>query len=69
MDTQNIKIEDLKKADKATLLTTENQVRRQLAELRMDIYTPASAHVAKKRKLKKSLARLLTVKTSLSTKK
>lgn len=62
MELHKLSVGDLKGLDKAAFQTTEKDIRKELLKLRMDIYTAKSAHGAKIRGLRKSLARLLTVK-------
>lgn len=62
MDYLKLTAKELKNAEKEDLVAAEKDIRKQLAELRMDIYTASAANLAKKKKLKRSLARLLTVR-------
>ncbi len=76
MDLQKLSINDIKGLDAAKLRETEKAVRRELLDVRMDIYTAANKHTGKIRGLRKTLARVLTVagtakapKSKASTKK
>ncbi len=62
MDYLKLSAKELKNSEAEDLKVAEGDIRKQLAELRMDIYTASAANLAKKKKLKKSLARILTVK-------
>jgi ribosomal protein L29 len=59
-----LKAEDIRALDAAALKETEGEIRKALVGIRMDIYTAKSAHAAKIKGLKKSLARLLTVRNA-----
>ena len=63
MDILKTTTEDLRGKDTAELRTAEQDVRKQLAEIRMDIYTAAGTNVGNVRKLRKTLARIKTVQT------
>lgn len=56
-----LKIADMRAFDAAQFRETEQEIRRELVKIRMDIYTAKSASGAKVRGLRTSLARLLTV--------
>ena len=62
MDLHKLTTEEIRGFDAAKLRETENDVRRAMVNIRMDIYTSRNQHTAKIRGLRKSLARLLTVK-------
>ena len=62
MDLDILTIDEIRKLDQAGLRETEISIRRELATIRMDIYSPAAAAVGKVRKLRAGLARLLTTK-------
>lgn len=64
MDLHKLKNEEIKTYDVARLREREVEVRRELAKIRMDIYTPKAQQGAKVRGLKKVLARLLTASTA-----
>ena len=61
MEIQKLKNEELKSFDAAKLRETEKDIRRQLHEIRMDIYSGPSKHTGKIRGLRRSLARVLTM--------
>ena len=61
MDVFKVKTEELRGTEAAALQNAENDVRKQLAEQRMDIYSAAGANVGSIRKLRKTLARIKTV--------
>ena len=63
MDFEKMTIEEVRKLDKDGMREAEVGIRRQLASMRMDVYTSANAQSGKVGKLKTGLARLLTVKT------
>lgn len=65
MDYLNIKTGELRSLDAASLRTAENDIRKEMANLRMDIYSASALSSGKNKKLKKSLARVLTVKSEL----
>ena len=65
MDYLNIKTGELRSLDAAGLRTAENYIRKEMANLRMDIYSASALSSGKNKKLKKSLARVLTVKSEL----
>ena len=62
MELKNLKAAEIRSYEKPRLREIEQEVRRELADIRMDIYTAKSQHTGKIRGLKKTLARLLTVK-------
>ncbi|MCX6131724.1 MAG: 50S ribosomal protein L29 [Proteobacteria bacterium] len=61
MEYLKITAEELRPKDKAELQLAAGEVRKKLAELRMDIYTAAAVKVSKAKKLRRGLARILTV--------
>lgn len=63
MDIFNLTIEKLKQCDLKAVNELEKQIRREKVVLRMDIYGKSNA--SKKHALKKSLARVLTVKNKI----
>ena len=62
MELHKLSTDEIRGWDTARLAETEGEVRRSLAAIRMDIYTAKSANAGKLRGLRKSLARLKTVK-------
>ena len=67
MDILEIKMSDINSSDPAQLKDIEKDVRKQLAEVRLDVYTNPASFTGKIRKLKKTLARVLTVKLAAKT--
>ncbi|SME88907.1 50S ribosomal protein L29 [Pseudobacteriovorax antillogorgiicola] len=63
MDVLKVTTEELRGAEAKDLRTAEEDVRKQLAELKMDIYSAAGNSVGTIRKLRKTLARIKTVQT------
>jgi ribosomal protein L29 len=61
MDYFKLTADELRSKDKGELQTAATEVRKKLAEIRMDIYTAPAVNVSKVKKLRKTLARLLTV--------
>jgi ribosomal protein L29 len=61
MDIFKITADELRSKDKGELQSAASEMRKKLAEIRMDIYTAPAVNVSKVKKLRKSLARLLTV--------
>lgn len=61
MDYFKITANELRSKDKAELTTVTKEVQKKLAETRMDIYTAPSVNVTNVKKLRKALARVLTV--------
>ena len=62
MELYKLTADELKGYDAAKLRETEKEIRRELVNIRMDIYTAPAQHTGKIRGLRKSLARLLTLK-------
>ena len=63
MNIDNLTIDEIRKLDAPGRREAELGIRRELATIRMDIYSSAAAAVGKVRKLKSGLARILTLKT------
>lgn len=63
MELHQLTAEEIRGFDAGKMTETEHEIRKALLDIRMDIYTARSQHGAKLRGLKKSLARLLTVRT------
>jgi ribosomal protein L29 len=61
MDYFKITADELRSKDKGELQSAAGEVRKKLAEIRMDVYTAPAVNVSKVKKLRKTLARLLTV--------
>lgn len=64
MDLHKLKAEEIRGFDAARTVELEHQIRRALHDARMDIYNPAARASGKIRGLKRSLARLLTLRGS-----
>lgn len=65
MDYLNIKTGELRGLDLSGLKNAENDIKKEMANLRMDIYSASALSSGKSKKLRKSLARVLTVKNQL----
>jgi len=63
MENQKITMAEIAGFQPAKLKEVENEIRRELANIRMDLYTAKSSHRGKIIKLKKNLARVLTVQS------
>lgn len=63
MELIKIKAGEIASFDLGKLKESEEQIRQELANLRLDIFAERGKHSGKKRQLRKSLARVLTVKT------
>lgn len=61
MELHKLSVENIKEFDSAKIRETEADIRKELVNIRMDIYTARNQQTAKIRGLKKSLARLLTL--------
>ncbi len=68
MDYLKLTADELRSKDLGELRTAAGEIQKQLATIRMDVYTPAAVGVGKIKRLKKSLARVLTVTTEKSKK-
>jgi len=68
MDHTKIGMVDIRSFESPRLKEVEREVRRELANVRMDIYTAPTAHTGNIRKLKKALARVMTVQTEKNRK-
>lgn len=64
MDILKVTTEELKSAGASELKTAEHDVRKQLAELRMDVYSATANNVGTVRKLRKTLARIKTIQSA-----
>src|SRR5262249_42089079 len=62
MELHKLSTEDLRGYDAGKLREAEKDIRRELVNIRMDIYTARDQHTSKIRGLKKALARLLTLR-------
>jgi len=63
MDVLKTTTEEIRSKDAKELISAEQEVRKQLVDLRMDVYTAAATNVGTIRKLRKTLARIKTVQT------
>jgi ribosomal protein L29 len=63
MDLHKLKSEEIRGFDSARSVELERQVRRALHDARMDIYNPAARAGGRIKGLKRTLARLLTLRT------
>ena len=63
MDYSVISHDDIKKFDAAQLKQAREEIGSELTKIRMDVYSPGSVHMGRKRKLKRALARVNTVDT------
>ena len=68
MEFENLSNEELKALNDAQANEAELTIRTNLAKLRMDIFSEKGKHSGKVRKLKRSLARILTFKNERKTK-
>ncbi len=64
MDYLNVKASELASSEEKDLRVAELEVRKQIAELKLDVYDTAAANSGKVRKLRKTLARIKTVLTA-----
>jgi ribosomal protein L29 len=62
MELHKIKMSDIQGMDLGKLSEVEESVRRAIATSRMDVYAAQGQYAAKKRGMRKGLARLLTMK-------
>ncbi len=61
MDYLKVTAKELRSKESAELTSGVKEIQKQLASIRMDVYTAPAVGVGKTKKLKKSLARILTV--------
>jgi ribosomal protein L29 len=64
MDYLNVKASELASSEEKDLRSAELEVRKQIAELKLDVYDTPMANSGKVRKLRKTLARIKTVLTA-----
>jgi ribosomal protein L29 len=62
MELHKLDMATIKSYDSARVREAETEIRKEMVNIRLDIYTARNQHTAKIRGLKKSLARLLTAK-------
>ena len=63
MEMHKAKIDELRGLSPEQRRDTTDDVRKELANMRMDIYTAGTQNKARRRGLKKTLARLLTIQS------
>lgn len=63
MDFLKVKTGEFRSLSLGELKSAESNLRKEMAELRMDIYSPAAVNTGKTKKMKRALARLLTVRS------
>ena len=68
MDLHKLKTDEIRSWEPAKIRETENEIRMEMANIRMDIYSAQSNNSGKVSGLKKSLARVLTVTNELAAK-
>jgi ribosomal protein L29 len=61
MDVKKHKADEYRGMDQGRRVESVVGLRKRLLDIRMDIYTPSAQHAGEKHKLKKNLARALTV--------
>ncbi len=64
MDYLNVKASELASSEEKDLRVAELEVRKQIAELKLDVYDTPATNSGKVRKLRKTLARIKTVLTA-----
>lgn len=69
MDYFKVTAKELRSKEVSELTGSVKEIQKQLASIRMDVYTAPSVAVGKTKKLKKTLARILTVANEKSLKK
>ncbi|RYZ79901.1 MAG: 50S ribosomal protein L29 [Proteobacteria bacterium] len=69
MDYFKVTAKELRAKEVGELTASVKEIQKQLASIRMDVYTAPAVGVGKTKKLKKSLARILTVANEKSLKK
>ena len=60
MELENIKLDEIRSYEMPRLKETETEIRRELAKIRLDVFSDKKQFTGKVRKLKKNLARVLT---------
>ena len=68
MELHKVKMSDIQGLEQGRLREIEVEIRREMVTARMDVYAAEGQYSSKKRGMKKSLARLLTVKNELGLK-
>lgn len=62
MEVKILKADEIRGMDKARRTELETEIRKQIVDTRMDIYSPANSNAPKVTNMKRNLARLLTVR-------
>jgi ribosomal protein L29 len=62
MELHKLEVHEIRSWEKDRMAEAENDIRKQIANLRMDVYTSKAQQSSKTRGLKKSLARILTIR-------
>ena len=65
MELEKLKKDDISNFDRARLNEVEVDIRKELAKVRLDIFTDKKLHTGKVKNLKKNLARVMTYKRNL----
>ncbi|MGE0171553.1 MAG: 50S ribosomal protein L29 [Oligoflexales bacterium] len=58
-------MEDVRGLDLPALTEAEGDIRKEMAKIRLDLYAASGSQTAKTRTMRKTLARIMTVKTEL----
>lgn len=66
--TKKLPVGEMRNFDAKRASETEKEIRKELLNIRMEIFKAPAANAGKKRNLKKALARLLTVKSEKQAK-
>ena len=69
MDYLKVTAKELRSKENGELTGAVKEIQKQLASIRMDVYTAPAVGVGKSKKLKKTLARILTVANEKASKK
>lgn len=68
MELDKLKKDELSSYELPRLKETEQEIRLELAKIRLDVFSDKKQHIGKVRNLKKNLARVLTFKHALNQK-
>lgn len=66
MELDKLKKDELSSYELPRLKETEQEIRLELAKIRLDVFSDKKQHIGKVRNLKKNLARVLTFKHALN---
>lgn len=66
MELDKLKKDELNSYELPRLKETEQEIRLELAKIRLDVFSDKKQHIGKVRNLKKNLARVLTFKHALN---